>query len=250
MQLRQHPNGMTYRLTDDGVFAGMVYLCADCNEQFSAWDDRAYSTDGMSYYCGLCTRKRRMGRASNVQPIRPRIEIDVPARYATASLLDLKPQPRSFLTRWPQSTPLLAIRGIPGSGKTHACWSVAKELANRGIRVRMQAATDLKAEWIYKTRGHYGAHDWERSVQECAYLIVDDISGPTTTDGWVEFFHQLLDKRASANRPTLITSAVDGEQIEAKYNRPIRSRLNFWTWLTLPATDHRMQPSACAAVPA
>lgn len=239
MQLVKHPTLKNTMYVMDGErYCGMAYMCSGCSEYFCVWDDRYYSNDGTCYYCGVCTRKRRLGRVAAAQPVRERIEIDVPARYTTASILDLKPQEQAKLKRWPYTTPLLAVKGNPGSGKTHICWAVAKDLANRGIRVRIQSAADLRAEWIYRMKNG-NAHEWERSVYECPYLVLDDISAPSATDGWVEFFHQLLDKRSAANRPTLLTTAADGQQIEGKYSKPIRSRLNFWTWLTLPAVDRR-----------
>ena len=74
-------------------------------------------------------------------------------------------------------------------------------------------------------------------------LILDDFSGAEVQPGWVEFVHAVLDTRLTEHRPTLITRAADGAEIERVYGKAVRSRLASLPWIQLPNVDRRRAQS-------
>lgn len=194
-------------------------------------------------YCHDCgTEMNRLVESYvDTEEKRPPIEIEVPVMFMTASESDYKPDIRKRLMQWPRKVPLLGIQGIPGSGKSRATWALAKRMAYDGRRVWHDTAPSLKGRWLSLASSDQKKRlELETMLQMTPWLILDDISGIKATPGWQEFFHQLLEKRTIAQRPTVITMAGGGEEIQEAYGSQIRSRMNLFQWIALPEKDWRM----------
>jgi len=222
------------------------HFCGGCSLWFVEHWRQTVNSAGI-YFCPTCADEARRA-CETVQPGRdtgertfPGIKIEVPAMYALAELSVLPAKHRGAIERWPFKVPFLGIIGIPGSGKTHCCWAVARGMANRGRYVETMAAPDLRQRWLDKKRLPEGSMRFEERLFRAPWLILDDLSAATGTDGWAEFAHNLLDRRTSNMLPTLLTSAASGEELERLYDRAFRSRLQFFEWVCLPDKDWRMK---------
>ena len=213
------------------------HQCMQCGLWFA--DQRSRH----SLYWHMCPECSRDYNPHQESPTGP-APLDVPAAHATATLTILPAKNRAALQRWPQQTTLCGIYGIPGSGKTTACWARANELSKAGRRVVVREAVDLRQEWL-RSFGNVGREQAIERTIRTTYLVLDDISACAAGDGWGEFLHRALDLRIEQALATLITSALRGDELQALYGVAIRSRLKTFAWTWLPAKDHR-QPKGDA----
>lgn len=225
-------------------FTGFWNKCVDCGQLVSQWGygntrkDHGYRDLDDNYYCTPCGDKHRV-RPQNANASRPKIEIEVPALYTMASLHDLQASYRRVIGLWPFQTKFLGILGIPGSGKSHCCWAIAKNMANQGRRVTIISAVQMREAWVAASKSMMGPEQLVHRWHTTNWLIIDDLSAAVATDGWVAFFHDLLDERINHDRPTMITTAAMGGEIEDKYSTAVRSRFQNFEWVTLPFKDWR-----------
>lgn len=250
------PRGF-YLCGDDRDRAPMAFLCELCGDIFREADritlaptvkrpypwtlpTGPYSTDGFSTLCATCA----YSPAAHIDRDGPAIAVDVPAAYMAADVealaASVNHQPlRARLKAWPTQEPMLGIVGCPGSGKTWICYAALKQLAKRGRVARLRTFVDLKIKWQGAILNN-GRERLLKSLVDERYLILDDLSAAEIQPGWREFVHALLDTRLAARSPTLITRAMDGENVERLYGAAIRSRLAALPWIQLDNVDRRV----------
>jgi len=218
------------------------FLCPGCGEFVNVHAEGIRANERGHYYCKKCGNeivdnyaKAQVGEGTVGAPI----EIEVPAEYMTASILQYSGKNQSALSSWPKKRPLMGILGIPGSGKSNAIWAIAKNLATRGQRATIMIASEERRRWYQTKEDKRGKieESWMRAI----WLLIDDISAPPASDGWQAVMHDLLTVRKRHLRPTVVTTAAKGEELEEKYGAAIRSRLSSFEWLQLADKDWRKE---------
>lgn len=139
----------------------------------------------------------------------------VPRMYAEARVdkLAADQHPDKLRAWWTSGRRNLLLRSSTvGNGKTHAAYAVANEVCAR-VWVEAWTVADLVAAI------RPGEHDvavW-RAATRCSLLILDDLGQEYTTDWVREHVHRLLDQRARDGKRTIITTNLNGTELEERY---------------------------------
>lgn len=108
----------------------------------------------------------------------------------------------------------LILTGLPGTGKTSAFWTLARNLERDGSgpitlgsvelgRVLADAAKDIReVGWLYR----------------CRVLMVDDLGKERASPGVAALLWEVLDRRLSANLPVVLTTNFDGKTLAARFS--------------------------------
>jgi DNA replication protein DnaC len=117
----------------------------------------------------------------------------------------------------------LVITGLYGCGKTHLAAAIANYLAGVGVPPLFIMAPDL-FDHLRATFGPTSNIRYDRrfeSIRTASLLILDDMSTKSVTPWVREKLYQLFNHRYNAELPTVITSAEQVEEMDAR----IRSRI-------------------------
>ncbi len=134
---------------------------------------------------------------------------------------------------------LLLVGGL-GCGKTHLAAAIGHERVARGDSVLFVTAPDLldHLRSTYGPSSEVGYDDLFERMREAPLLILDDLGAENPSPWAREKLYQLLNHRYSRQLPTIVTTNVDVEMLDAR----LRSRL-FDTLLvrqvTFDAPDYR-----------
>lgn len=158
-----------------------------------------------------------------------------PALYQNASLDDFESKIRQAVTCWPKRFTFLGIIGQPGTGKTHLAWSIEKHLASRGIKVKVLDAQQAKLDWFESQYRESLIKAWKKE----RYLIVDDLTRVSPSEGWSAVLTDVIDSRTSNDKATIVCTMDAGDVIQKSYGKALRSRLAYFDWLHLKGKDRR-----------
>lgn len=224
----------SYGVDDVGVYVGKYYQCCCCCDWVSNWEKDMYGGDDElgRHYCITCIIEKRK---PTIAAAKVSVVPDIPPMYLNASLEDVPATLRKVLAGWPNQRQQVVIVGNPGAGKTRAAFAFVKLLAQRGVKATYLVANEARRAWAQA----FKRTDIEKQWLNARYLILDDISGCSGTDGWAECLHVLLDVRTREKRPTIVTTASDNESLQSIYGDAICSRLFLFDWVELPRKDWR-----------
>ncbi len=224
----------SYGVDETGQYAGKYYQCCCCCDWVSNWEHDTYSGDDEHgrHYCLRCVIEKRK---PVILSAKPEVVSEIPPMYINASLEDLPPQQRKILAGWPNQRQQVVINGCAGAGKTRAAFAFVKLLAQRGVKATYIVAAEGKRAWSQA----FKRVDIEKAWLNARFLIFDDISGCSGTDGWAECLQVMLDVRTREKRPTVVTTASSNEVLEGIYGKAICSRLFLFDWVELPRVDWR-----------
>jgi DNA replication protein DnaC len=121
----------------------------------------------------------------------------------------------------------LVLTGPFGSGKTHLAAAMANERAQAGkpvIFVTFQDITDLSRSTSNREGDERNAKLLQQ-VRQTEFLVIDDLPSLASVSGYVrEKFFQLFNYRFDARLPTVLTTAAEEKELDAR----IKSRI-FYT---------------------
>lgn len=130
-----------------------------------------------------------------------------------------------------ETTNGLMLYGKAGSGKTHLAVSIARHIIEKKqIQVRFARIVDLLGE-IRKT---FDANEQYRTENESELiqrytstplLIIDDLGAEKTTDWVRQILYQIIDERWIEQKPIIVTSNLNLEELEARFEERIASRV-------------------------
>lgn len=114
--------------------------------------------------------------------------------------------------------------GKCGLGKTHLSLAIAKEVLQKGFGVVYGSAQDLFAE-AEKEHFSYSASSEKRdNLLNCDLLILDDLGTEFTTNFTQSLFYNIVNTRILNNKPTIINTNLDFDELTERYNARITSR--------------------------
>lgn len=130
-----------------------------------------------------------------------------------------------YLENWPEMRKMgagMLFTGTPGTGKTMTSAAIANELDQRGYYVvwtKIKSLFDrLHGDFAVKNR-------ILEAVETCDLLVLDELIGEKDTPALLREVIRLLDLRAEAERPTIVTSNFTVELISGQIDA-ILSREN------------------------
>ena len=133
---------------------------------------------------------------------------------------------RDYAENFTLSSGNLLFNGGTGLGKTFLSACIAREVAAKGFSVAYETASHLFSK-LEKHRFHPDeetAQDVKR-LQDCDLLIVDDLGTELPGQFVTASLYSLLNDRLLANKPMVISTNLNIDEIGQRYSPQIRSRL-------------------------
>lgn len=125
----------------------------------------------------------------------------------------------------------LLFYGRAGSGKTHLACSIARYLIEqKQVGVKFVRIVDLLCD-IRKTFDENENYRTEneselvRKYTRVPLLILDDLGSEKTTDWVRQILYQIIDERWLEQMPIIVTSNLNLEELEARFEERIVSRI-------------------------
>lgn len=147
-----------------------------------------------------------------------RWEIAIPARYRHARLEDLTGD-LSQAQEWDGTSNVLLLGNV-GTGKTHAAVALARMVHEAGGTLMFRSALALVDD--LKPGGDERAMERALSVN---LLLLDDLGYERHTDFAADRVSRVITDRYDACRPTIVTSNLSPDALEAEVGPRIWSRL-------------------------
>ena len=139
----------------------------------------------------------------------------------------------------------LLIIGVVGSGKSHIAIAILKEIIKKGYVGLYFNVPELlqKIRETYSSQSDEGEAGILDMVSETDLLVLDDL-GADAASGWVrDRLYLLINRRYETNKPTIITTSFDLEELKTQLGQRIVSRLCEMCseFEDLPPKDYRME---------
>lgn len=170
------------------------------------------------------------------------IAATLPARYIQARLADFSRAQTDVIVKWMgKPTDGLFMTGPTGSGKTHLAAAIIRARFELGGKASFRRAADLYAQ----VRASYGAFD---ELSETAILagycgvpllVLDDLASGSLSDHERRIALEVIDRRMNNGLPTIVTTNWTCEEIGAKMDERIGSRLAAYESIAFKTRDRR-----------
>lgn len=146
-----------------------------------------------------------------------------------------------YTSKWPPSN--LLISGPCGSGKTHLAISVLRQMIEDGrwLYIWFIPATDLLLEikTAFEPDSPLSEADIIDKYADMDFLAIDDLGAEYLTDWVISTFYRIIDRRFREAVPTLITTNLSNDEMEARFGARIASRISNYTRIQLQGKDFR-----------
>lgn len=125
------------------------------------------------------------------------------------------------------NSPSLFMYGATGLGKTHLSLAIAREAIEKGYGVIYGSTQNLLSRL---EREHFSRIGEEKGVTEqmlleCDLLILDDLGAEFSTSFTVASIYNIVNTRLNTGLPTIISTNLTPQELEAKYTQRITSRI-------------------------
>jgi DNA replication protein DnaC len=180
--------------------------------------------------------------------IERRIERELPARYRSARIEDFSENARTAIEDWTRDLgDGLFLCGGAGVGKTHLAAAIVRSNIECGRRASFRRCAEVYAALREAIRiGDPESAIVDRLVKT-PLLVMDDLGSGSLSDHERRSTLEVLDQRANALLPTVVTSNWTIERIGDLMDERIRSRLSAFTALELQGRDRRAPIPAMTA---
>ncbi len=118
----------------------------------------------------------------------------------------------------------LLFSGATGLGKTFLSACIARQVADEGYGVVYVTAAALFADYE-AVRFSRADESLLRRYEQCDLLIIDDLGTEMTTQAVIAALYEIVNGRLLGQRATIISTNLQPENLEARYNAQIASRL-------------------------
>ena len=174
--------------------------------------------------------RERLGRAG------------IPAEFRGADLSECDPAVSAWASSMGRG---LLLKGEPGRGKTHAACAVlrakAAEMSVSFVTVSRlldECREAMRGEGVRSVKGRYSA---------TGLLVIDDLGKERLTEWSLPVFFDVIDRRSSGMRPTIITTNYSGEALmrcltagdDVTTAKALASRLRRYEQVVLSGPDRR-----------
>ena len=151
---------------------------------------------------------------------------------------------REFADSFGKGAQNLLLIGPTGTGKTHVSTAIARSVISRGFDVLYDSAQNIISTFENE-RFHSGWGAQERESEkymECDLLIIDDLGTEFSNQFNVSCLYNLINTRQNKGRSTIISTNLSAEELAAKYEGRIYSRIagNDYSVLMFGGRDHRI----------
>ena len=127
----------------------------------------------------------------------------------------------------------LFLNGATGLGKTFLSSCIAREVIEHGYSVVYDSAQNIIHAFEQVKFDRAGEKADLDQYSNCDLLIIDDLGTEFITQYSMSVVYMLLNNRILAQRPTIVSSNLDGEVLKQYYSESIVSRLS-GEFMTVP----------------
>lgn len=121
----------------------------------------------------------------------------------------------------------LVFRGATGLGKTHLSLAIANVVINRGYSVCYGTSQNICADLCAEMFGRNVELDYTKSrVLDYDLLIIDDLGCEIDNQYNIAALYNIINSRCLAEKPTIISTNLEWDELLDKYDQRITSRLN------------------------
>ncbi len=190
--------------------------CELCGAEFEALVATvAGKTVSPFRFCSKCTRANRRTEATESRSRRLlRWAAECPAKFQKSDTARF-PAVWEVIKGWtPDSGEGIGLIDRPGTCKTRMIWWLARNLAERGEIVR--GITHAKLQTMAQHQWTLDNLDQIERLTRCRTLFIDDLGKAKMAGEALAKLWDIIDKRASENRPILWTSNYTGRDLAAR----------------------------------
>ena len=134
---------------------------------------------------------------------------------------------RAYAEDFDLSSPSLFMHGKTGLGKTHLSLAIAMAAVEKGYGVVYGSVQTLlgklEKERFDKSSADHG--EAEESLLGCDLLVLDDLGTEVSTSFTLAWVYSIINTRLMRNLPTIISTNLTPEELEARYAERITSRI-------------------------
>jgi DNA replication protein DnaC len=132
---------------------------------------------------------------------------------------------QQYCEKFPEvKTKNIVLCGAAGTGKTHAAQILANAIMERGFSVLYLTAFSL----IQRFKSYITNFDASETdaLFDCDLLVIDDLgTEPTIKNITHEYLYNVINERISHDRPFLITTNLSPDDLLARYDQRLYSRI-------------------------
>jgi DNA replication protein DnaC len=118
----------------------------------------------------------------------------------------------------------LLMLGQTGLGKTHLALAIANTVAEQGFAVIYDTAQNIFSKMEDENFGR-SEKRYTPLVLDCDLLILDDIGAEFVTNYTISALYNIINTRILSHKPIIISTNLAKNELTAKYNERIVSRL-------------------------
>lgn len=138
---------------------------------------------------------------------------------------------RAYAVGFDADSPNLLLQGGTGLGKTFLSGCIAQVVSSMGRSVVYETAQDAFAafeeqKFSRDAETYAAASEKVKRILSCDLLILDDLGTELTTSFTQSALYSIINSRLAANKKTLISTNLSGEELAARYIPQTVSRLN------------------------
>ena len=131
---------------------------------------------------------------------------------------------KEFVEDFPKNSRSLLFMGGAGLGKTHLSLAIVSEIIKKGYGVVYGSAQSLfsaaeKEHFLFNS-----SSEQEDALLSCDLLVIDDLGTEFLSSYTSSLFYNIVNTRLLNNKPTIINTNLDFEQLENRYTARITSR--------------------------
>lgn len=133
---------------------------------------------------------------------------------------------KSYADTFSLQSKSLLMMGKTGLGKTHLSLAVVNRVIDRGFNVYYDSAQGILDRL---EKDHFDRNNRDDALQEDLYrsdlLVIDDLGTEMATSFTVSALYRLVNERMNDGLPTIFSTNLTAQELEAKYSQRLMSRI-------------------------
>lgn len=149
---------------------------------------------------------------------------------------------REYISNFSSDSESILFFGETGLGKTHLSLAIANVVIQKGYSVLYDSSINILRNIEKEHFNHEYTTEIADLVMDTDLLIIDDLGTEYETKFYSSTVYNIINTRLNKNKPTIISTNMNLEAIERRYDKRVVSRLtSMYTCLEFKGEDVRLQ---------